>query len=42
MSMDRDYQTKDKAYDSINSRLIVSIGTFAVVILGFWLLLTVL
>ena len=42
MSMDRDYQSADKAYDSINSRLIVSIGIFAVAVLGFWMLLTVL
>jgi hypothetical protein len=38
--MDRDYQTKDKAYDSINSRVIVSIAVFAVVVLAFWMLLT--
>jgi hypothetical protein len=42
MSMDRDYQTKDQAYDSINSRLILSIGAFAVAVLGFWMLLTIL
>ena len=42
MSMDRDYQSTDKAYDSINSRLIVSIGIFAVAVLGFWMLLTML
>jgi hypothetical protein len=40
MSMDRDYQTKDQAYDSINSRLIYSIGAVAVAILGLWMLLT--
>ncbi len=42
MSMDRDFQTKDQAYDWINSRLILTIGVVALGILGFWMLLTVL
>jgi len=39
MSMDRDYQTKDQAYDSINSKLIYSIAVFAVAVLGLWMAL---
>ncbi len=42
MSMDRDFQTKDQTYDWINFRLILTIGTCAAAILGFWMLLTVL
>ncbi len=39
MSMDGDYQTKDQAYDSINSKLIYSIAAFAVAVLGLWMVL---
>ncbi len=42
MSMDRDFQTKDQAYDWINNRLILMIGVVGLGILAFWLLLTVL
>ena len=36
MSMDRDYQTKDKTYDAVNGKLIIGIGSLAAVIAGLW------
>lgn len=36
MSMDRDYQTKDKTYDAVNRMLIIGIVLLAAAIIAVW------
>ncbi len=40
MSMDRDFQLKDKTRDAINRIVIVGIGLLAAVIAGLWFYLS--
>jgi len=36
MSMDRDYQTKEKTYDTVNRKLIIGLVLLAALIIGLW------
>jgi hypothetical protein len=36
MSLDGDYQTKDRTYDAMNIRVIVVIGLIAAAIIAVW------
>jgi hypothetical protein len=36
MSMDRDYQTKDPRYDTVNRYMVAGIALLAAVITGLW------
>ena len=36
MSMDDDYQTKDRTYDALNIKIIIGIALIAAVIIAVW------
>lgn len=36
MSMDHDYQTKDRAYDAVNKKLIIGVIVLTAVIIAAW------